>query len=427
MHREALPRQAGLLSDIPFLLEWHVPTAKVVTDLAAAGAAGRDGWPVLAGRRAAHRRSRAVGGNVGRPGSGCGGRSASGISPDAPQTRRTSASAGTADDSSPFPQLRVVAVTARAHHATGGAVLGQAGGEEQNLLKRLVKRRPAVFASHVTCFDRNFPGYDLSSGDPPGGRPAWSTRVKEGISLPLDGQARVCCPTGFRMTWLNAPFGKKQEPLPVRAAEHNVILPSGDGERQPCQTCTVITTLLDHEEAPEDADPGHLAHQVDASETTFGEDKSTISRRREAHLRPCPELPLPAAGSPGSMGMADGLSARARQRGSRAPHRGRRSRTPLRRENLYFFTADENLSPPPCATPSSPWHIWSQPPSVGARARSRDGRLRPRRPAHPERPRNSRRHSPRAQKARPLSFSHRDQDDHHPGKPQVTGLRAPGF
>src|SRR5260370_27580413 len=29
--REALARLAGLLADIPFTLEWHVPTGKVVT------------------------------------------------------------------------------------------------------------------------------------------------------------------------------------------------------------------------------------------------------------------------------------------------------------------------------------------------------------------------------------------------------------
>ena len=31
-YREALARLAGLLADIPFILEWHVPTEKVVTD-----------------------------------------------------------------------------------------------------------------------------------------------------------------------------------------------------------------------------------------------------------------------------------------------------------------------------------------------------------------------------------------------------------
>ena len=32
---------------------------------------------------------------------------------------------------------------------------------EQTLLKRLVKRRPELFAGRVACFDRNFPGHDL--------------------------------------------------------------------------------------------------------------------------------------------------------------------------------------------------------------------------------------------------------------------------
>ena len=31
-YREALARMAGLLADIPFILEWHVPTGKVVTE-----------------------------------------------------------------------------------------------------------------------------------------------------------------------------------------------------------------------------------------------------------------------------------------------------------------------------------------------------------------------------------------------------------
>ena len=53
---EALARLAGLLADIPFVLEWHVPTEKVVTDWRLLIPRGRDGGPVLAGRRAAHRR-----------------------------------------------------------------------------------------------------------------------------------------------------------------------------------------------------------------------------------------------------------------------------------------------------------------------------------------------------------------------------------
>ena len=80
------------------------------------------------------------------------------------------------------------------------------------------------------------------------------------------------------MTWLNAPSGRKADRLPVRAAEHNVILPSGGGKEEPSQTCTVITTLLDRGPRPRDTGPGHLSHQVGAhGDDVQGEDKSTIA------------------------------------------------------------------------------------------------------------------------------------------------------
>jgi hypothetical protein len=81
--------------------------------------------------------------------------------PDTPENRAMFGSTGTKDDSSPFPQLRVVAVTARAGRAMLGAILGGSGTGEQTLLKRLVRRRPDLVAGRVICFDRNFPGYDL--------------------------------------------------------------------------------------------------------------------------------------------------------------------------------------------------------------------------------------------------------------------------
>jgi hypothetical protein len=76
---------------------------------------------------------------------------------DAPANRAMFGSTGTADDSAPFPQLRVVALTARAGRALLGAVLGSGRAGEQTLLKRLASRRPHLFAGRVTCFDRNFP------------------------------------------------------------------------------------------------------------------------------------------------------------------------------------------------------------------------------------------------------------------------------
>ena len=152
---ESLARLAGLLADVPFTLEWHVPTGKVIT-----------GWRLLipadvmedifwhaAGPLAGDDEASAVmlaGMMV------C---AADGMLvnlPDTPENRAMFGSTGTADDSSPFPQLRVVALTARAGRAMPGAILGSCRAGEQTLLKRLAKRRPDLFAGRVTCFDRNF-------------------------------------------------------------------------------------------------------------------------------------------------------------------------------------------------------------------------------------------------------------------------------
>ena len=57
-----------------------------------------------------------------------------------------------------------------------------------------MKRRPGLFAGRVTCFDRNFPGYDLITAILQAGGHVIA-RVKEGISLPSDGPDRAGCPT----------------------------------------------------------------------------------------------------------------------------------------------------------------------------------------------------------------------------------------
>jgi hypothetical protein len=134
--------------------------------------------------------------------------------PDTPANLAMFGSAGTADDSSPFPQLRVVALTGRAGRAMLGAILGGSAAGEQTLLKRLVRRRPDPFAGRVTCFDRNFPGYDLIMAILDAGGHVIA-RVKEGISLAFEnGPDRGWLPDGSRLTWLNAPSGKKEDRLP---------------------------------------------------------------------------------------------------------------------------------------------------------------------------------------------------------------------
>jgi hypothetical protein len=273
---EALSRLAGLLADIPFILEWHVPTGKVVTDWRlpvppalmeelfwqAAGPLIGDDEPsavLLAGMPVAAADGMLV--NLA----------------DTPANRAFFGSTGTADGASPFPQLRIVAVTARAGRARLGAILGQAGAGEQTLLKRLVKRRPGLFAGRVVCFDRNFPGHALIAAILDAGGHVVA-RVKEGISLGFeDGPGRGWLPDGSRMTWLNAPSGRKAGRLPVRAAEHNVTMPAAGGRERVSETCTIITTLLDHEAAPADAAREAYLTRWSAAETTFGEDKTTVT------------------------------------------------------------------------------------------------------------------------------------------------------
>jgi hypothetical protein len=275
-YREALARLAGLLADIPLALEWHVPTEKVVTDWRLPVPAGlmEDVFWHAAGPLIGDDEPSAV------LLAGMAVLAADGMLvnlADTPANRAFFGSTGTADDSSPFPQLRVVALTARAGRAKLGAIVGQARAGEQTLLKRLVKRRPDLFAGRVTCFDRNFPGHELITAILDAGGHVIA-RVKEGVSLGFEeGPDRGWLPEGSRLTWLNAPSGKKQDRLPVRVTEHNVIMPSGDGNEDASQTCTVITTLLDHEAAPADQVRDTYLTRWSASETTFGEDKTTVT------------------------------------------------------------------------------------------------------------------------------------------------------
>lgn len=152
---------------------------------------------------------------------------------DTPANRKEFGCTGTAsqegEGASPFPQVRIVALTARAGRAMLGAICGRARAGEQMLLARLVRRRPELFAGRVICFDRNFPGHELISAIVAAGGHVVA-RVKAGISPPM-GPGGGWLPDGSRMTWLNAPSGKEEDRLPVRAAEHNTVLPAAPGRK----------------------------------------------------------------------------------------------------------------------------------------------------------------------------------------------------
>jgi hypothetical protein len=422
---EALARLAGLLADVPFALEWHVPTGKVVTDWRvlvpadvmealfwrAAGPLTGDDEPsavLLAGMTVCAADGMLV--NVA----------------DTPANRREFGCTGTAsqegEGAGPFPQVRIVALTARAGRAMLGAICGRARAGEQTLLARLVRRRPDLVAGRVICFDRNFPGHELISAIVAAGGHVVA-RVKAGISLPM-GPGGGWLPDGSRMTWLNAPSGKEEDRLPVRAAEHNAVLPCGSGE-EVSQACTLITTLLDHQAAPAGAVRETYLTRWSASETTFGEDKATITGAGNRTSGPVlrsgsPRLVISEAWAWLTAAQLARASASAALRGDAAQARA------LRRKDNAPVTADEESftavwrhairsMTSSQVTASSSLDALAAAADAAARAALRALNV----PARE-------RHSQRTQKARP-KFAHASSTKETvTGKPQVT-VFAPGF
>src|SRR5216683_896682 len=347
---EALRRLAGLLADIPFTREWHIPTGKVVTD-----------WrlPVPA---------------------------------DLLEDLFWQAAGPLIDDGEP------------------SAVL----------LAGMM-----VFAARVSCFDRNFPGHELITAILDAGGHVIA-RAKEGISLDFeDVPDRGWLPDGSRMTWLNAPSGKEADRLPVRVAEHSALMPAGDGKEEASETCTVITTLLDHEAAPADAVRETYLTRWSASETTFGEDKTTITGAGNRTSGPVlrsgsPRLVIQEAWAWLTATQLTRASAAAALRGEHAAARA------LRREDAAPVTADEESF-----TAARRHMIRSMTTSqvtaassLEAIAAAADAAARA--VLHTLNLPGRQRHSKRAQKARP-KFPHATVTKTTvTGKPQVT-VFAPGF
>jgi len=274
-YAEAARVLAGLLADVPFTLGWHVPTGKTAGEWRmlippeimqevfwhAAGTLIGDGEPsavMVAGMPAD---------------------AAGGMLVNVAGTKENRAwfgTTGTGDGSSPFPQLRVVALTARAGRAIRGAVLGKSSDGEQTLLKTLASEQPGLFAGRVTLFDRNFPGHDVILAILLAGGHVIA-RARGGIALPFqDAEDKGWLPGGSRVSWLNAPSGKKEDRLPVRVCEHSVLV-TGPGGEEASETCTLITTLLDEHAAPAAVLRDAYPNRWTASETTFGENKATIT------------------------------------------------------------------------------------------------------------------------------------------------------
>ena len=282
-YSEAMRTLAGLLADIPFTLAWHTPTGKTVT-----------GWRLLIPAEIMEE----IFWHAGRPPIGDHEPSAVMLAgmpvnaadgmlvnlADTTENRNYFGTTGTGDGSSPFPQARIVALTARAGRAILAAAIGKASDGEQTLLKDLARERPELFAHRVTLFDRNFPGHDLitaillADGH-------IIARVKGGIALPFqDTPGKGWLPDGSRTSWLNAPSGKKEDRLPVRVAEHSVLVTGPDGE-EVSETCTLVTTF-----------PDELAVPAASIREAYPA-RWTASRRRSARTRR--RSPAPGTGPPG--------------------------------------------------------------------------------------------------------------------------------
>ena len=273
-YRETMARLAGHLAGVPWARRWHVPTGKVVT-----------GWRRLLGWRVMEEVFWQAAGPVvdpdtphGRAALWCGLElcAIDGFQIDLPATgasRQEFGSSGTSDGSGPFPRARAVLVTARAGRAMLGAALDACSAGEQTLIARLVAGHPEIFRGRVFVVDRNFLGYELTTAILDAGGHL-VMRVKQGITLPAVPGGWLS--DGSRMSYLNAPSRRAADRLPVRVAEHNVTVPGPAGETVSELYC-LASTLLDHQRFPAEAIREAYPQRWSASETTIGENKTTVT------------------------------------------------------------------------------------------------------------------------------------------------------
>jgi hypothetical protein len=192
--------------------------------------------------------------------------------PDTPACRQAFGSAGTADDSAPYPQVRDLLAGDASTRATLAVVCGPSGGAkaegEQTLLDTMITRYPEVFTSdRIWVLDRNFPGADrvarmLATGT------HVLIRVKSDLALPRAGGF---LPDGSYCSYLTGGGGRWC--LKVRVIEYHVTI---DGQDVPEMFC-LITDLHDHAAYPAAQLAAAYAWRWTGSETALKEAKSAIA------------------------------------------------------------------------------------------------------------------------------------------------------
>lgn len=192
--------------------------------------------------------------------------------PDTPACRRAFGSAGTADDSAPYPQVRDLLAGDASTRATLAVVSGPSGGAkaegEQTLPDTMITRYPGVFTSdRIWVLDRNFPGADrvarmLATGT------HVLIRVKSDLALSRIGGF---LPDGSYCSYLTGGGGRWC--LKVRVIEYHVTV---DGQDVPEMFC-LITDLHDYAAHPAAQLAAAYAWRWTGSETALKEAKSAIA------------------------------------------------------------------------------------------------------------------------------------------------------
>ena len=196
--------------------------------------------------------------------------------PDTPANREAFGSAGTADDSSPYPQLRELRCSHAATRSALAVVSGPSGaaaggsrdkGEaEQVLLDKALKDWPHVFTpGRLWIMDRNFPGVPriarmLATGT------HVLIRVKDGITLRRAGDF---LPDGSYL----AEISGGGITLTVRVIEYTVTVAEADAP----ELFALITDLTDHAAYPAGVLAAAYHWRWTGPETCLKEAKSAIS------------------------------------------------------------------------------------------------------------------------------------------------------
>ncbi len=193
---------------------------------------------------------------------------------DTPQNREAFGSAGTADDSAPYPQLRELRLSHASTRATLGVIIGPSGaggsrdkGEaEQALLDKALKDCPRLFtAQRLWVMDRNFPGVRRIS-DMLGTGTHVLIRVKSDVLLKRTGDF---LPDGSYLAVISG----GGITVTVRVIEYWVTVAGADAPELFC----LITDLHDHEAYPAAVLAGAYHWRWIGSETCLKEAKSAIS------------------------------------------------------------------------------------------------------------------------------------------------------